>query len=131
MSTKHGSTTNVTNMESKEKVSINVDVEQTPEKNDDAGGENNDNDGASQTSAGANIGAAAAAAQNVDSLHPLRDSEPNSAASSTAASRRSTYADIESDEGEAMHFSVDREGRRKSRNLREAVAHLKEEAIRR
>ena len=70
-------------------------------------------------------------ANGVDSLHPLRDSEPNSAASSTAASRRSTFADIESDENEGMHYSVDHQGRRKSRNLREAVAHLKEEAIRR
>ena len=98
--------------------------------------------------------------EGVDSLHPKRDSEPNSAASSAAtsrrssgvsaagedggggagggdaagsltASRRSTAADIESDESEGGHFRLDQEGRRKSKSLREAVQHLKEEAIRR
>ena len=113
-----------------EKVSINVDVEPTaPIEAYD--GVSADNDAENIDDAGTG----AAQTGNVDSmLHPLRDSEPNSAASSAAASRRSTVADIEGSEdseGEGLHYHVDDYGRRKSRNLREAVAHLKEEAIRR
>ena len=65
------------------------------------------------------------------SASPPGASPGASASASPAASRRSTAADIESDEGEMIHFQVDGDGRRKSKNLKEAVAHLKEEALRR